>query len=308
MRRKLVIVADPGIDTAFAVALALADPSLDVVGVLPTAGNVPAEQATANVHTLIDVLDPPKWPKLAAALPVKFDMDGLALHGPGGLGGVSFPSATRHALHPADKVLVELAHDHPREITLVCLGPLTTLAAALDRDPALPAVLHETIIVGGAWKVPGNAGPAAEFHFALDPDAARRVLHAEVNPLLLPLDATRKLVFSPSDLLNLPNPDSRTCQFLRQIVPYSIRASSTLYGIEGFHLKDVLGVAAVSLSGVVTAHSHHADVETRGDLTRGMLVVDVRPNPAGPPTARVATDVSVGEVRQYIERTLKAAP
>jgi purine nucleosidase len=291
--RKIVIVADPGIDTAFAVALALADPNLEVVGLLPTAGNVSAEQATANVHTLIDVLDPPKWPKLAAALPAKFDADGLALHGPGGLGGVNFPTATRHALHPADKVLVELAHDHPREVTLVCLGPLTTLAAALDRDPTLPAVLHEVVVVGGAWKVPGNAGPAAEFHFALDPDAARRVLHAEVNPLLLPLD--------------LPNPDSRTCQFLRQIVPYGIRASSTLYGIEGFHLKDVLGVAAVALPGVVTAAAHHADVEARGDLTRGMLVVDVRPTPAGPPTARVATDVAVGEVRQYIERTLKAA-
>lgn len=308
MARKIVIVADPGIDTAFAVALALADPNLEVVGILPTAGNVSAEQATANVHTLIDVLDPPKWPKLAAALPAKFDADGHALHGPGGLGGVNFPTATRHALHPADKVLVELAHDHPREVTLVCLGPLTTLAAALDRDPTLPAVLSETVIVGGAWKVPGNAGPAAEFHFALDPDATRRVLHAEVNPLILPLDATRKLVFSPSDLLDLPNPDSRTCQFLRQIVPYGIRASSTLYGIEGFHLKDVLGVAAVALPGVVTAAAHHADVEARGDLTRGMLVVDVRPTPAGPPTARVATDVAVGEVRQYIERTLKSAP
>lgn len=308
MPRKVIIVADPGIDTAFAVALALADPALEVVGLLPTAGNVPAEQATANVHTLIDVLDPPKWPKLAAALPAKYDADGQALHGPGGLGGVSFPSATRHALHPADKVLVELVHEHPRAVTLVCLGPLTTLAAALDRDPTLPAALEQTVIVGGAWKVPGNAGPASEFHFALDPEAARRVLRAELNPLLLPLDATRKLVFSPSDLLDLPNPDSRTCQFLRQIVPYGIRASSTLYGIEGFHLKDVLGVAAVALPGVVTADPHHADVEARGELTRGMLVVDVRAKPAGPPTARVATDVSVGEVRQYIERTLKAAP
>ena len=308
MPRKLVIIADPGIDTAFAVALALADPTLEVVGVLPTAGNVPAEQATANVHTLIDVFDPPKWPKLAAALPAKFDRDGLALHGPGGLGGVSFPSATRHALHPADKVLVELAHDHPREITLVCLGPLTTLAAALDRDPTLPAVLHETVIVGGAWKVPGNAGPAAEFHFALDPDAARRVLHAELNPLLLPLDATRKLVFSPSDLLDLPNPDSQTCQFLRQIVPYGIRASSTLYGIEGFHLKDVLGVAAVALPGCVSTEHRSADVETKGELTRGMLVVDGRKEPAHPPNALIGVEAAIGEIRQYIDRVLRLAP
>jgi len=49
------------------------------------------------------------------------------------------------------------------------------------------------------------------------------------------------------------------------------------------------------------------DVETRGELTRGMMVVDTRPQPAGPPNARVITDVSVGEVRQYIDRVLKCA-
>src|SRR3954447_9656767 len=183
MPRKVIIVTDPGIDTAFAVALALADPNLEVVGLLPTAGNVPAEQATANVHTLIDVLDPPKWPKLAAALPAKYDTDGQALHGPGGLGGVSFPTATRHTLHPADKVLVELAHEYPRQATLICLGPLTTIATALDPHPGLPAALEQTILVGGCWKDHGNAGPVAEFHVHLDPDAAKRVINADLNPL-----------------------------------------------------------------------------------------------------------------------------
>ena len=53
MPRKVLFVADPGIDTAFALALALNDPNLEVVGVMPTAGNVSADQATANVHTLL---------------------------------------------------------------------------------------------------------------------------------------------------------------------------------------------------------------------------------------------------------------
>lgn len=307
MPRKVILVADPGIDTAFAVALALNDPDLDVIGLLPTAGNVSAEQATANVHTLIDVIDPPKWPRLGAALPARYDADGLALHGPGGLGGVTFPSATRHTLHLADKLLCELAHEHPREVTVINLGPLTTLATALDRDPTLPAVLDQTVIVGGAWREPGNAGPVAEFHMHLDPDAAKRVFAAELNPLLVTLDSTRKLIFSPSDLLNLPNPDSRTCQFLRQIVPFGIRASSNLYGIEGFHLKDVLGVVAVAVAGCVSSEAHYVDVETRGDLTRGMTVIDARPSSTAAPNARVATGVAVNEVRAYIERTLKAA-
>ena len=60
MPKKVILIADPGIDTAFAVALALHDPNLDVIGLLPCAGNVPAEQATANVNVLIDHLDPAK--------------------------------------------------------------------------------------------------------------------------------------------------------------------------------------------------------------------------------------------------------
>ncbi|HSQ57875.1 MAG TPA: nucleoside hydrolase [Gemmata sp.] len=307
MPRKVIIVADPGIDTAFAIALALNDPNIEVVGLLPTAGNVSAEQATANVHTIIDVLDPPKWPRLAAALPARYDADGLALHGPGGLGGVTFPSATRHTLHPADKILCELAHENPRELTVINLGPLTTLASALDRDPTLPAVLDQTVIIGGCWKESGNAGPVAEFHIALDADAARRVVHAELSPLIVPLDVTRKLVFSPTDLLELPNPDSRTCQFLRKIVPYGIRASSNLYGIEGFHLKDVLGVVAIAVPASVSSEPHIVDVETRGDLTRGMTVIDARPNPTAIANARVATGVAVADARQYILSTLRNA-
>ncbi|MFO0823190.1 MAG: nucleoside hydrolase [Gemmataceae bacterium] len=307
MPRKIILIADPGIDTAFAVALALNDPNLDVVGLLPTAGNVSHEQATANVHTLIDVIDPQKWPRLAAALPVRYDADAIALHGPGGLGGVTFPAATRHTLHPADKVLCELAHENPRQITVVNLGPLTTLATALDRDPTLPAVLDQTVIIGGCWHTHGNAGPLAEFHIHLDPDAARRVFQAELHPLLIPLDVTRKLIFSPTDLLELPNPDSRTCQFLRKIVPFGIRASSNLYGIEGYHLKDVLGTVAVAVPALVSSEPHYVDVETRGELTRGMTVIDSRPTPTAKPNARLAMGLSVADVRAYITRTLKMA-
>ena len=68
MARKIIIVADPGIDGAFAIALALHDPELDVLCVAATAGNVPADQATQNVHILVQQLDPPRWPRFGAAL------------------------------------------------------------------------------------------------------------------------------------------------------------------------------------------------------------------------------------------------
>ena len=69
MMRKVVLVTDPGIDGAFAVSLALLDPELDVLGVAASAGNVSAEQATRNVQTLVEQIDPPRWPRLGASWP-----------------------------------------------------------------------------------------------------------------------------------------------------------------------------------------------------------------------------------------------
>jgi inosine-uridine nucleoside N-ribohydrolase len=305
MSQKVILIADPGIDTAFAVALALHDPQIDVIGLIASAGNVSAEQATQNVHILINQIDVPKWPRVGAAIPADFEIDGTKLHGPDGFGGVSFPPISLHQPQSGEKVLVELVRANPKEVTIVVLGPCTMLARALDRDPELPILIDRIVCLGGSWHEPGNASAVAEFHFYCDPISARKVLHCGAAITLLPLDVTRKLMFSPTDLLELPSPDSATCRFLRQIVPYGIRASSNLYGIEGFHLKDVLGIAHVALPGAVSTERVCVDVEVRGELTRGMSVVDVRPTPAGNKKVHLGVGVDVVGVRDYIHRILR---
>jgi inosine-uridine nucleoside N-ribohydrolase len=307
MPQRVVIIADPGIDTAFAVALALNDPLLDVLGVLATPGNVAADQATQNVHTLIEQLDPPRWPRLGSAPPVTYDMDGADLHGPGGLGGVTFPGVKKHTTVASDKQLVELIREFPRQVTVINLGPLTVLGQALDRDPELSVLIERIVCLGGAWHEPGNASAVAEFHFAYDPASARRVLKCGAPIMLIPLDVTRKVLFSPSELLDLPNPDSRTSLFLRQIVPFGIRATANRYGVEGFHLKDVLGVFALARPSAMTTRLMSVDVETRGEITRGMSVVDARANPTDKPNVHLGIGVDVSAVREYIDETLGRA-
>jgi inosine-uridine nucleoside N-ribohydrolase len=305
MAQKIIIVADPGIDGAFALALALHDPDLDVLAIAATAGNVPHEQATQNVQIVVEQVDPPRLPRIGAALPVEYDTDGRRLHGPTGLGAGSFPCARLHHLHAGDKLIVDLVRTHPKEVTLIALGPLTVLAAAIDRDPELPALVQRLVCVGGAWHEPGNASAVAEFHFYCDPHSARKVINCGAPLTLIPLDVMRKVMFSPSDLLELPSPESRTCQFLRQIVPFGIGATSNLYGIEGFCLKDVLGVVALAVPKAISTRSMHVDVETRGELTRGMSVVDARTHLVAKPNVDLAVGVEVAAVRDYIDRILR---
>lgn len=304
MAHKVILLADPGIDGAFAITLALFDPQLEVLGLAATAGNVSAEQATRNVQVLVEQMDPVRWPRIGAALPGEYDIDGKHLHGPNGLGGVEFPCAQLHHPHPSDKLLTDLVRQHPREVTVIALGPLTVLARAMDRDPELPALVGRLVCVGGSITEPGNAGPVSEFHFACDPLAARQVLRCGAPVTLLPLDLMRKVLFSPTDLLNLPAPESPRCRLLRKIVPFAIGASARLYGIEGFHLKDVLGVAAVALRGAVSTRPMAVDVETRGELTRGMSVVDARSEVQAKPNVDVGVGVDVQAVREYIHRIL----
>src|SRR5262249_52551990 len=156
-----------------------------------------AERATGNMHLLIEQFDPPKWPRLGAALGVEYDVDGTALHGPGGLGSTTLPMAQLHHPLHSDKLLAELVRHRPQELTIITLGPLTVLARAMDHCPELPDLVQRLVCLGGAWHEPGNASPVAEFHFYCDPLAARQVLRSGASVTLIPLDVARKLLFSP---------------------------------------------------------------------------------------------------------------
>ena len=305
MAQKVIFICDPGIDGAFAVALALFDPKLEVLGLAATAGNVSAEQATKNIHILIEQLDPPRWPRLGEAPPVEYELDGTSLHGPTGLGNTSFPVSTLHNLLGSEKLTCDLVKQHPQDVTVVCMGPATVLARTFEMYPDVPVLIKQIVLLGGARHEPGNAGPVSEFHFFCDPRAAREVLRAGVPTTLIPLDMMRKVLYSPRDLLGLPADASKPCAFLRQIVPFGIAATSNLYGIEGFHLKDVLGTVAVALPEAITTKPMNVDVETRGELTRGMSVFDERQWLRNPSNVDLAVDVDSQGVRDYITRILR---
>ena len=304
MSTKVVLISDPGIDGAFAIAMALYDPELEVVGMLATPGNVDASQASKNMRIVLDQLDPPRWPRLGAAPEVDYETDGRKLHGPLGLGNTDFPCASLHHLPPSEKLLVELVRQYPHELTIICMGPLTVLARAIDLYPELPMAVQQIVVVGGAMHEPGNAGPVSEFHFYCDPKAARKVLQCGASILLIPLDMTRKMVYSPTELLGPATELSPAYHFLRQLVPFGIAATSHLYGIEGFHLKDLLGVVAVGFPAAIHMRHMFVDVETNGELTRGMSVFDRRSWQNTSPNVNAVMEVDTKAVRQYMNRVI----
>ena len=107
---------------------------------------------------------------------------------------------------------VRAAQEHPGELIGLATGPLTNLALALRKEPALPTLLHRLVIMGGAYDYRGNTTPVAEWNIAVDPEAAAEVFAAwspseEVDPQRLPilcgLDVTRQIALTPSILVRL---------------------------------------------------------------------------------------------------------
>ncbi|MGV2335584.1 MAG UNVERIFIED_CONTAM: nucleoside hydrolase [Planctomycetaceae bacterium] len=86
------------------------------------------------------------------------------------------------------RLIVDLVREHPGELRIVSLGPLTNIAAAFELDPELPVLLNGLICLGGALYSGGDVTAAAEFNIWSDPQAARSVLRSPVGKILVPLD------------------------------------------------------------------------------------------------------------------------
>lgn len=278
MPRKVIIDCDPGIDDAIALCMALFDPRLEVLAVTAVAGNVSAEQATRNVQAIIEQLDPPRYPRLGAASPAEAlaMFDNRQLFGEDGLGNAGLASSKLARQHPAEKLICDEVRAAPGEVTLICLGPLTNVAAALAREPQLISMLGRLVIMGGAVNGIGNVTSAAEYNIYFDPHSARQVFRSPTTKTLIPLDVTTQVTWSLDLLDQLPPETTRAGNLLRKTLPYLFRSYRREMGLEGIHLHDAVAMTAVLHPELFTTRDLTGDVETAGELTLGATVFDRR--------------------------------
>jgi len=204
----VIIDADFGLmnDDAWAVLLALREPRLDVLGVCVTAGNFDLNSEAQDARHVLDAAGHANVPVLAGA-----GMPLVHARGPwedGLWGGWARDAATLRSvpidLPDAVEFIVDQARARPGEITLLVLGPLTTTALAIQREPRLPSLLRRIVVMGGSIvglpRGGGNVTPTAEFNIWVDPEAARFVLRSGAAVTLVPLNAIRLLKFEEQDL------------------------------------------------------------------------------------------------------------
>ena len=243
----LILDVDTGTDDALALAYAHANPHIELVAATTVAGNIGVDLATANTLAVLDYIGASSVPvHRGASHPLcRPHRDAVYFHHENGMGGAQLPASNRE-IGPdrGPAAMIRLAKQRPGEITLVCLGPLTNLAIALNVEPGITDLLAGVALMGGAFNVPGNTTPAAEFNILVDPEAAEQVFAAPFKRLTaVGLDVTEQVRLTTADWKHaLENAEALrpTASLLGEVGRFAYGE----LGRDSFALHDPLAVAA----------------------------------------------------------------
>lgn len=276
--RKFLIDTDTASDDAVAMCMALRHRDIDVVGITVVAGNVPIGQAVQNALYTVELCGATTPVYVGAGAPMARDLrTAQEVHGLDGMGDIGLDLAGRS---PADgwapQVIVDTIRQHPGEITLVAIGPLTNLAIALLWAPDIATKVERVVIMGGTGEHgPGNISPTAEFNFWVDPEAVRVVLRSG-----MPLE----LVGWDISIASAVVTDERRTEIRAlgtDVANFAIDIQATLHAyayeetrLDGPDFPDPIAMAHAIDPTPATMHHLGVDIAIGPDPMRGTMIVD----------------------------------
>lgn len=305
MKKKVIIDCDPGIDDAVALLCALKSPELEISAITAAGGNVAPEMGFRNICRILEFLQWKSWPPLGQGLPGTAQIPGAQeIHGTDGLGDSHLPLTKTPEPHSAAELIIKTIARNPDQISIIATAPLSNIAQALTLEASLADAVKELVIMGGATQVPGNVSASAEFNIFMNPEAARDVFRSGAQITLLPLDITQKVIFTPEHLERIRESKSPAATLLSRIIPHSFKTHQKFEGIKGCYLHDALAVAAAVQPSLFKTRRLFVDVETQGELTRGMTVADLRYRSQARPNMDVVMEVDAEAFLKFLIQRL----
>ena len=284
MPKKILLDCDPGLDDALALLLAHGDPNIELVGVTTVGGNVGLPQTTRNALALREYLHFETVSVAAGAIqPLSGETRNAShVHGESGLGSTVLPEPTlavddRHAID----FIIETVRATPGAVHLVATGPLTNIALALQKEPAIARWVASFTIMGGSF-TRGNATPAAEFNIHADPAAARVVFDADWQVVMVGLDLTLQAKANGPVVERLGRLGVLAHELILPLATFWAGANQSGANQsdandsigDGQAVHDVCAIAHVARPDLFASRPARVQVETTGEFTSGMTVVD----------------------------------
>jgi inosine-uridine nucleoside N-ribohydrolase len=175
------------IDDAFALALVLRSPELRLLGITTEFGDTELRARLVDRYLkAVGREDIPVEEGVETPAPSHFTQAAYAREEPD------------HKHGDAVDFLLAQIKAHPGEITLIAIGPLPNVRAAIARDPATFKKLKRVVMMGGSvyrGYDDGKSGvrrpPDPEWNIRCDPAGAQALLASGVPVFMMPLDSTQ---------------------------------------------------------------------------------------------------------------------
>jgi purine nucleosidase len=277
VKRPFLIDTDTASDDAVALIMALRSPQIQVVAITTVAGNVDVHQATRNALYTAELCGSNVPVFAGAEQPLRrAHANASWFHGRDGLGDHGYPPPRRAPeKQSAVDAIIDSVESNPG-LEMVTLAPLTNIALALQKKPAIAKQVSRCVVMGGAPCCEGNVTPAAEYNIWCDPEAARIVMRSGLPIELVGWHLCRgEAVLHPSDIQQVLSFATGLAKFAIECNSHAQAAFFKQSGEHGISLPDPVAMAVALDPSMVTSQSQHfVDVETESELTRGMTVVD----------------------------------
>lgn len=219
------------IDDAYALALIIKSPELNLLGVTTVSGD-PAGRARIAARFLWQ--EGGKWRRV----PVVAGEAGTPAASEQVQWAEGFTSPQLLKESAVDFLRSEIRR-YPGQITLIAIGKLTNVAALIKADPITAKKIRRIVLMGGsiARDYSFKPQPVAEMNIKLDPAAARAVLSSGIPITVAPLDVTVTM--------KLDAPDRNRIFALKDPFALSLSALYKLWHQETPTLFDPMAVALV---------------------------------------------------------------
>lgn len=288
-KEKIIIDTDPGHDDALALLLAIKSKRFDVLAVTTVAGNAQIEKVTQNAQAIVNLTEQ-KIPIFSGQpTPLKRRLITAVVHGESGLDGFDISKTKFNLTNNAAEKIIELVEKFPGQITILALGPLTNLALALQSKPSIAAKIKRLVIMGGAINVAGNKSRVAEFNFFVDPEAASIVMQSQIPKTLVSLDACNQVVMQVDDFKKISN--QKLNKILIPMMEHFFAGLIKDEGTTGILVYDALAAFFLVSPDSFVTEKMDILIETNGELTSGMCVVEKRDYKEKNFNAEVVTEV-----------------
>lgn len=276
--RKIIIDCDPGQDDAINLLLAFASRELDIIGVTAVAGNVPLDLTERNARLMCDIADRGDVPVFAGcSRPLLRPLvTAENVHGSTGIDGIEIvePRTPLAAQHAVDFIVDALRAADEAAVTLVPTGPLTNVAMAIVKAPAILPKIREIVLMGGAMREGGNHSPSAEFNMLVDPHAADIVLRCGRPIVAMGLDVTHQVLSTKARTDRIRALGTRPALATAGMLDFFRRHDSAKYGQDGAPLHDPCTIAWLLQPSLFEGRECNIAVETKSELTMGHTAVD----------------------------------